>query len=40
MLLGILGTSMLGNILTGKCVRRAGKGVRAEKGCNNMDKKF
>ena len=44
MLLGTLGTSVLGNIFTGKCVLRARKGVvRARKGYNNMDqmdKKF
>ena len=45
MILGTLGTSMLGNMLTGKAilkarkgVERAGKGVvKAGRGYNNMD---
>ena len=38
MLLGTLGASMLGNMLTGKGVMRVRKEVmRAGKGCNPMD---
>ena len=38
MLLGTLGASMLGCMLTGKGVTRAGKGVlRAGRGYNNID---
>ena len=47
MLLGRLGASVLGNLLTGKRIHRAGKGkglhrdgegiVRAGEGSNNMD---
>ena len=47
MLLGTLGASLLGNLLTGKGLHRAGKGkgihragegiVRAGEGSNNMD---
>ena len=47
MLLGTLGASLLGNLLTGKGIHRAGKGkgihragegiVRAGEGSNNMD---
>ena len=38
MLLGTLGFSMSGNMLTGKDTLRAAKGVvRAGKGYNNMD---
>ena len=41
MLLETLGASMLGNMLTGKRVVRAGKGpMRAGRGYNNMDKNF
>ena len=38
MLLGTLGTSMLGNMLTRKDAQRAGKAVvRVGRGHNNMD---
>ena len=41
MTLGTLGGSMLGNVLTGKVILKAGKGVvRAGKGCNNRDQNF
>ena len=41
MLLETLDAFMLRNILTGKCVPRAGKCTEwAERGYNNMDKKF
>ena len=41
MLLGTLDAFMLRNFLTGKCVQRAGKCAEwAERGYNNMDKKF
>ena len=41
MFLATLGASMLGNMLTGKCVMRAGKGVvRAGRKYNNMGKSF
>ena len=43
MLLGTLGTSLLGNLLTGKWVYRAGKGkgrgvLRASEGNNSNNK--
>ena len=45
MLLGKLGASLLGNLLTGKGINKKGKGihragegiVRASEGTNNMD---
>ena len=38
MVLGTLGASLLGNLLTGKGIRRAGEGiVRAGERSNNMD---
>ena len=38
MLLGILGASLLGNLLTGKGINRAGEGfLRAVYGNNKMD---
>ena len=45
MLLGTLGASLLGNLLTGKVIKKKGKGihrageriVRAGEGNNNMD---
>ena len=41
MLLQTLGTSMMGNILTGKCVIRAGKDVvKTGRRNNNIGKNF
>ena len=38
MLLGALGASLLGNLLTGKVINKKGKGIhRAGEGNNNMD---
>ena len=39
MLLGTLGASVVGNMLTGKGIMKDGKGVmRARRGYNNMDR--
>ena len=41
MLLGTLGASLLGNLLTGKRIYRAGKGKRVLRaGCGNNDSKM
>ena len=37
MLLGTLGASLLGNLLTGKGVNRKGKGIQRAGEGNNMD---